>query len=100
MNSTILVIGATGNIGKELVKLLANNGHAVRATVRPTTRIEELKSLGVEMVEADLQDSSTLKAAMNGADKVFFRDTSGFEHGGVILQHYSNCKRIRCETSG
>lgn len=72
MNSTILVIGATGNIGKELVNLLVTHGHAVRATVRSTTRTEELKSLGIEMVEADLQDSSALKAAMNGVDKVFF----------------------------
>lgn len=72
MNSTMLVIGATGNIGKELVKLLANHGHAVRATIRSTTHTEELKSLGVELVEADLQDSTAMKAAMNGVNKVFF----------------------------
>lgn len=30
MNSTTLVIGAIGNVGKELVKVLANNGHPVR----------------------------------------------------------------------
>ncbi|MEX2104435.1 MAG: SDR family oxidoreductase [Bacilli bacterium] len=72
MNSSILVIGATGNIGKELVKILANHGHATRATVRPTTRTNELKSLKVEMVEANINDPSSLRVAMNGVEKVFF----------------------------
>ncbi|MDQ0247557.1 uncharacterized protein YbjT (DUF2867 family) [Bacillus fengqiuensis] len=72
MNSTILVIGATGNIGKELTKLLVKNGKKVRVTIRPTSRTEELKSLGVEMIHADLHNPSSLKEAMNGIEKVFF----------------------------
>lgn len=72
MNSTILVIGATGNIGKELTKLLAKKGEKVRVTVRPTSHTEELKALGVEMIQADLHAPSSLKEAMNGIEKVFF----------------------------
>lgn len=72
MNSTILVIGATGNIGKELTKLLAKNGQKVRVTIRPTSQIEELLALGVEMVQADFLDILSMKKAMNGIEKVFF----------------------------
>jgi uncharacterized protein YbjT (DUF2867 family) len=72
MSSKILVIGATGNIGKNLTQLLVKNGHATRVTVRPTSRTEELQALDVEMVEADIHNPSSLKVAMNGIDKVFF----------------------------
>lgn len=72
MNTTILVIGATGNIGKELTKLLVEKGQKVRVTIRPTSHTKDLKALGVEMVHADLNDSSSLKDAMNGIEKVLF----------------------------
>ncbi|WNB91087.1 SDR family oxidoreductase [Bacillus sp. NEB1478] len=72
MNAKFLVIGGTGNIGKELTKLLAKNGQKVRVSVRPSSKTEELKALGVELVHADLQDQSSLKEAMNGIEKVFF----------------------------
>jgi uncharacterized protein YbjT (DUF2867 family) len=72
MNSTILVIGATGNIGKVLTNLLAKNGQKVRVTIRPASQIEQLKELGVELYQADLLDLSSLKKAMNGIEKVFF----------------------------
>lgn len=71
MNSTILVIGATGNVGKELVKVLTSHDHTIRATVRPTTRTDELKSLGVSMVEASINDTASLKVAMNGVETCF-----------------------------
>lgn len=79
MNANTLIIGATGNVGKELIKILSNHGHAVRTTVRSTTRTDELKSLAIEMVVADIGDPSSLKAAMNGIERVFFV-TPGVPH--------------------
>ncbi|WP_219837125.1 SDR family oxidoreductase [Paenibacillus sp. R14(2021)] len=72
MSAAILVIGATGTTGKELVKLLAKNGHKTRVTVRPTSNTSELQALGVELVQADLNDVDTLVQAMNGIQKVYF----------------------------
>ncbi|SFA78034.1 MULTISPECIES: SDR family oxidoreductase [unclassified Bacillus (in: firmicutes)] len=72
MDTTILVIGATGNIGKELTKLLTDKGYKVRVTIRPTSQTEELKALGVELIHADLLVPSSLKEAMKGIEKVFF----------------------------
>ena len=69
MSAAILVIGATGTTGKELVKLLAKNGHKTRVTVRPTSNTSELQALGVELVQADLNDFDSLVNAMNGIQK-------------------------------
>ncbi|MDP4146546.1 MAG: SDR family oxidoreductase [Bacillota bacterium] len=72
MQPTILIIGATGNIGSELTRLLSNEGQNVRVTVRPTSNTEKLKNPGVELVNADLSDTASLKEAMSGIEKVFF----------------------------
>lgn len=72
MSAAILVIGATGTTGKELVKLLAKNGHKTRVTVRPTSNKSELQALGVELVQADLNDVGSLVKAMGGIQKVYF----------------------------
>jgi uncharacterized protein YbjT (DUF2867 family) len=85
MNPTILVIGATGNIGRELTKLLAEGGHNVRATIRPSSKTDELTTLGVEMINVDLNNSSSLKEAMKKIEKVFF--ATPFAPNMVELSH-------------
>ena len=72
MKSTILVIGATGNIGKELIKRLVKTEHTIKAVVRSSSNKEELEKLGVEMITANLTDKPSLIAAMKGVNKVFF----------------------------
>lgn len=65
----IVVTGATGKIGSELVRLLAQRGEAVRALARHAGRGEELS--GVEWVAADLARREGLAAAFAGAEKLF-----------------------------
>ena len=72
MSAAILVIGATGTTGKNLVRLLAQNGHQARVTVRPTSNKSELEAFGVELVQADLNDLGSMLNAMNGIQKVYF----------------------------
>jgi len=72
MSAAILVIGATGTTGKGLAKLLAKNGRETRVTVRPTSNKSELQALGVELVQADLNDVGSLVKAMGGINKVYF----------------------------
>jgi uncharacterized protein YbjT (DUF2867 family) len=72
MSATILVIGATGTTGKELAKILAKSGHKTRATVRPTSNKGELQALGVELIQADLNDVGSLVKAMGGIQRVYF----------------------------
>jgi uncharacterized protein YbjT (DUF2867 family) len=72
MSAAILVIGATGTTGKELVRLLTKNGHKTRVSVRPTSNRSDLQALGVSLVEADLNDVGSLENAMDGIQKVYF----------------------------
>src|SRR5258707_14131853 len=63
-----LVTGASGFIGWHIARLLAENGHRIRALVRPTSRLQELD---VEPVMGDLRDSSSLERAVQGCGVVF-----------------------------
>ena len=63
----ILVTGATGNVGSETVRLLAEQKHPVRALVRDPTR---LRLAGVDVVTGDFDDPDSLDAAMHGIDTV------------------------------
>ena len=65
----IVVIGATGKIGSELVRLLAERGAAVRALARHAGRGEETP--GVEWMAADLARRENLGPAFASAEKLF-----------------------------
>ena len=50
------VTGGTGFIGANLIRLLLQEGYTVRALVRPTSRLDNLQRLEVEVVKGDLGD--------------------------------------------
>ncbi len=67
------VMGATGMLGGKICRLLAANGKPVRAMVRETSnqsKIKKLKELGVQIVQGDLRNSSTLEPALQGVEAV------------------------------
>ena len=66
-----LVIGSTGNIGGQLVKLLLDQGRQARALVRDASRAEQLLA-GIDIAVGDLDDADSLTAAARGVDGVFF----------------------------
>lgn len=65
----IVVIGAGGTVGREVVAGLRGRGHAVRAFVRDAGRASF--GAGVEVAVGDLSRPETVRAAMAGADAVF-----------------------------
>jgi uncharacterized protein YbjT (DUF2867 family) len=67
----VIVTGAAGRIGGEVVRLLSSRGIRVRAMVRDPKRVEGLKGPGVEVVVGDLSRPITLDPAFRGADKLF-----------------------------
>ena len=67
----ILVTGATGKVGREVVRQLAAAGVPARALVRDPTRASFLRLPGVEIVVGDLARPETLPAAFAGAQRVF-----------------------------
>ncbi|MEV7542506.1 NAD(P)H-binding protein [Streptomyces sp. NPDC089915] len=64
---TVLVTGATGNLGRELLARL----HARPAAVRRLDRRPVGPRPGVESVRGDLTDGGSVRAALDGVDTVF-----------------------------
>ncbi|MBN9741087.1 NmrA family transcriptional regulator [Amycolatopsis sp. A1MSW2902] len=63
----IVVTGATGNIGRPLVRALADAGEQVTAVSRRAAEVPE----GVRHVVADLADPASLEPALTGAKALF-----------------------------
>jgi len=69
----ILVAGATGRLGSEIVRRLINRGEKVRALVRATSdheKIAALKALGAETFTGNLRDRASLNGACSGIETV------------------------------
>ena len=73
---TILVIGATGNVGRPTVAALLAKGEKVRALSRSQDKVAALPE-GVEGVVGDLEDGSGLQAALAGVDRMFLITANG-----------------------
>jgi uncharacterized protein YbjT (DUF2867 family) len=67
----ILVVGATGTVGSELVSQLVEAGQSVRALVRDPVKARNKLRGDVDLVIADLASPESLTAAFAGIDKVF-----------------------------
>ncbi|MEU9348558.1 NAD(P)H-binding protein [Streptomyces sp. NPDC048278] len=67
MNLT--VFGATGGIGRELVRQALASGHRVTAVVRDPARLTVTGS-GLEVVRADLTDPEVIRPAVSGRNAV------------------------------
>lgn len=67
---TTFLTGATGLLGTNLVRLLAQRGESVRVLVRPKSDRRGLAGLQVEETAGDLNDRSALERGMAGADLV------------------------------
>ncbi|SCG58878.1 NAD(P)H-binding protein [Micromonospora halophytica] len=66
---TILVTGATGNVGRHVVDLLVRAGADVRATSRNPESLD--LPAEVDVRRADLTDRKTFEHALHGVEKVF-----------------------------
>ncbi|WP_203922487.1 NAD(P)H-binding protein [Rugosimonospora africana] len=71
----ILVTGATGTIGREVLRLLAGRGMPLRAMTRDASRLSSVED--VEVVRADFEVPETLRDAVAGVDKVFLLTAPG-----------------------
>lgn len=75
---TILVTGATGTIGRQVVRQLAEAGHRVRALTRtPETAVVPN---GVEVVGGDLARPATLASALSGVTAMHLISIGGDDY--------------------
>lgn len=77
----IVVTGATGNVGRALVRLLTDAGVPVTAVARRITDADVPP--GVRAVTADLAEPAGLRAAFEGAD-VLFLLVAGEDPDGIL----------------
>lgn len=73
-NEMITVFGASGFIGRYVVRRLAKAGYRVRAATRRPHLAHELKPMGVvgqvQLVQANLRNEDSIRRAVDGADAV------------------------------
>ncbi|KXZ49366.1 hypothetical protein GPECTOR_22g960 [Gonium pectorale] len=71
--TTVLVVGATGRVGRVLVRKLLLRGYKVKALFRNRTGVgKDAIPDAVEVVEGDVGDMSTCQRAVQGVNKVIF----------------------------
>lgn len=71
MSSPILVIGALGNVGSEVVKQLQARGQAVRAADIFPEKIKKTFGSSVEAIRFDFADASTYADTFKSVEKMF-----------------------------
>ena len=71
LGANILILGASGLTGYEIVKTLSLASFPVRVTYREQSELIRLRELAVEDYPADFQDVESLKRAMDGIERAF-----------------------------
>jgi uncharacterized protein YbjT (DUF2867 family) len=93
----VVVTGATGRLGLEVVRALRSMNVSVRAAVRDEARARKVLPPGVEVVVADVRDADAVRRAFRGARTLIF--TASATAGGdgtntpetVEYQGVQNC---------
>lgn len=69
--STVLVIGASGFVGRHLARPLLADGRRVRCLARDVTRVRDLADAGCEVVPGDILDRASLARALDSVQAAY-----------------------------
>lgn len=95
---TILVTGATGFVGRNVVRGLVEAGADVRALSRDpsTARVPA----GVELVRGDLSDPASLAPVLNGIDRMYLFPVAATAREVVAMARQAGVRRVVVLSSG
>jgi NAD(P)H dehydrogenase (quinone) len=86
---TLLVTGAGGHLGRQVVELLLQSGAGrVIAATRSPEKLKDLAEKGAELRKADFDDSASLAAAFAGADRLLLISTDALGVPGKRLTQH------------
>jgi uncharacterized protein YbjT (DUF2867 family) len=91
---SVLVIGATGSIGRYAVTEALRQGHTVRALVRDGARAARVLPDGVDFVVGDLTRPETLGPAIAGVDAIVFTHGSTTSERDVRDNDYTGVANV------
>lgn len=84
--NTILVVGATGTLGRQIVRKALDEGYEVRCTVRPRQNPADfLRDWGATTVQMDLTDPTSIPAALVGIHTVIDCSTARPEESADVV---------------
>jgi uncharacterized protein YbjT (DUF2867 family) len=89
----VLVVGATGSIGRPVVAQARRVGHSVRALVRSADQGDDFPD-GVDIVVGDLTKSDSLGPAVDGVDAVVFTHGSNGSPPGPEAVDYGAVRNV------
>ena len=72
----ILITGATGTVGSEVVKRLSAEGRQARALMRDLRKVEADEFPQIEFVQGDFDDADSLQRACSGVEQAFLLTSS------------------------
>ena len=88
----VAVIGATGFVGTQVVKELANRGYFVNALARNTSKIEE--SENVKAIAVDVYNTSELSEILKGNDAVISAFNPGWTNPNIFEDFLKGAESI------
>lgn len=83
---TILVTGANGFMGSNIVRELIKNGENVRVSIRKSSDTRTIDDLNVERVHCDIRSKEDVKKALKGCDTLY--------HTAAYFAHWAPDKNL------
>jgi uncharacterized protein YbjT (DUF2867 family) len=92
---TVLVVGATGSVGRHVVEQALAAGHRTRALVRDLDRARTILPAGVELVPGDVTRPDSLSEAVAGIDAaVLTLGSDGVGRNGARTVDYGGVRNL------